>query len=57
MLAILTGLSQIWGSIFDNSATYKFNLPIPSLEKLDELRPENRFYKSNPGISAPIKCF
>jgi hypothetical protein len=55
MLAILTGISQTWGSILNKSAIikYKWRNPIPSLEKLDEVRPENRFDKLNPGISAP----
>jgi hypothetical protein len=60
MLAILTGISQTWGSILNKSASIKYKLfnlmekinPIPSLEKLDEGRPENRFDKLNPGISA-----
>ncbi len=33
------------------------NLPIPSLEKSDVVRSDNRFGKSNPGISATMKCF
>jgi hypothetical protein len=35
----------------------KINLPIPSLEKSDVVRSDNRFGKSNPGISATMKCF
>ncbi len=35
----------------------KINLPIPSLEKTNVVRSDNRFGKSNPGISATMKCF
>jgi hypothetical protein len=31
-------------------------LTIPSLEKSDIVRPDNRFGKSNPGISATMNC-
>ncbi len=65
MLAIMISIPQAWGLILNivqllslNYLTLlKINLPIPSLEKSDAVRPDNWFGKSNPGISATMKYF
>ncbi len=60
-------IPQTWGLILNYSTTItvsinyltllNISLPIPSLEKSGIVRPDNRFGKSNPGISATMKCF
>jgi hypothetical protein len=62
MLANMISTPQVWVSILINREIiefklFKINLPIPSLEKSNVVRSDNRFGKSNLGISATMKCF
>jgi hypothetical protein len=65
MLAIMISTPLAWDSILNYSTLIQFKLfnfiknilPIPSVEKSDVVRSDNRFVKSNPGISATMKCF
>jgi hypothetical protein len=67
MLANMISTPQVWVSILINREIIEFklfnysilkiNLLIPSLEKSNVVRSDNRFGISNLGISATMKCF
>jgi hypothetical protein len=52
--------SSLMNTLYTNNFNFlyllKITLWIPSLKRSDVVRPENRFDKSNPGISTHTKC-